>query len=580
MTLPRIWGQGQLFAYSALDGDSFSSDDLAGYLSGDRIGIIFCLKDRRELAFTGLVDASSDFTAVTSDYFRFGTACTVLFVKRNILIGEVSGSVRPGVFCDSTLRRKTIRLSEDDNIDVEIAYGDNDEYTGLAVRWNRFAFVYGHSEEEVISLTYEAFRFDIAAEEEKKLAYYRRFGAVAEHRQSDSAAYAGLYPALYAKCLSVMKTQLYSPEGEYTMIRSTPDRLPHKKVWLWDSVFHAIGFRHMDTAIAKDLIMSIFVHQTEDGFIPHMADLGLSSSISQPPIIAWGALKVYESVHDKNDCLQFLSDVYDHNKKFLDWFHKKRRMHEDTYLYTWNMTDDVNCRCDESGMDNSPRFDGHDPLYAIDLACFMANDITAMAKIAHELGYAEDEEYYKDWFSHIRHDVNELLWSEEDGFYFDYNITKHDFSKVWSVASFLPVFAGLCTNSQCDRLAEHLNNPDEFGTAFPIPSISAQDPTYGSDMWRGPVWINFNYMIAEGFKTHGTNPELGESIVRKTLSVIDRWYHDTGCIFEFYDSTDRKVPPRLNRKGTPFEPYNFDVRYQTIRDFGWSSTLTLDMLNN
>ena len=39
--LPKKWGQGQLFAFSALDGDSFFTDDLAGTLSGDKIGVIF-----------------------------------------------------------------------------------------------------------------------------------------------------------------------------------------------------------------------------------------------------------------------------------------------------------------------------------------------------------------------------------------------------------------------------------------------------------------------------------------------------------------------------------------------------------
>ena len=33
MAIPNIWGQGQLFAFSALDGNSLFSDDLVGTLS-------------------------------------------------------------------------------------------------------------------------------------------------------------------------------------------------------------------------------------------------------------------------------------------------------------------------------------------------------------------------------------------------------------------------------------------------------------------------------------------------------------------------------------------------------------------
>ena len=39
--MPTKWGQGQIFAFSAIDGDSFFGDDFAGTLAGDKIGVIF-----------------------------------------------------------------------------------------------------------------------------------------------------------------------------------------------------------------------------------------------------------------------------------------------------------------------------------------------------------------------------------------------------------------------------------------------------------------------------------------------------------------------------------------------------------
>ena len=50
MVTPNIWGQGQLFAFSALDGGSFAREDFVGTLSGDKIGIRFHTKVIRELA--------------------------------------------------------------------------------------------------------------------------------------------------------------------------------------------------------------------------------------------------------------------------------------------------------------------------------------------------------------------------------------------------------------------------------------------------------------------------------------------------------------------------------------------------
>ena len=55
-------------------------------------------------------------------------------------------------------------------------------------------------------------------------------------------------------------------------------------------------------------------------------------------------------------------------------------------------------------------------------------------------------------------------------------------------------------------------------------------------------------------------------------------YDKFGVIFEFYDCEDKKAPKELYRKGELIEPYNFELRTQTVRDFGWSSALLCDML--
>ena len=52
--IPKKWGQGQLFAFSALDGDSFFEDDFTGALAGDKIGVVFETDCRRTLYFGDL----------------------------------------------------------------------------------------------------------------------------------------------------------------------------------------------------------------------------------------------------------------------------------------------------------------------------------------------------------------------------------------------------------------------------------------------------------------------------------------------------------------------------------------------
>lgn len=557
--IPKKWGQGQLFVFSALDGESFFNDDLTGTLCGDKIGIVFHNICRRTLFFGDMNKfITPELKCVISDMIQLDTllgSFSMIFAQRHLVVGEFSDMV--GVFVSLGGEGEIIRRG-----DIEIHNTNDGEYTALLKRNGRFAFSYGKSEDEVTKLCNEGMEFDLEALMAEKVKPYEGRAA------ADSR-----YDALYSKCISVMKTQLYSPEGNIKRIWSTPDRLPHRNMWLWDSVFHALGHRHLDTAIAQSLILAVFDVQRGDGFIPHMARPDYVSHITQPPVIGWGSWLVYEKSGDK----EFLKTVFECNKSFLLWCRDNRRKTEKE-LYSWHTNPELNNRCDESGMDNSSRFDTESDLFAIDFACFMANETRYMKIIAEELGLCEEAEFFSSWFEKIKADINNVLWCEEDGFYYDYDIPNNCFNKVQSVSSFLAAFAGVCDNEQCKALISHLENPEEFGTGFPVPSISKKDSSFGLDMWRGPVWINYNYMIIKGLEEYGYS-ELSQSIKDKTLSVINEWYSRMGTVYEFYDSENRIPPFCFNRKGEVYEPYDFRVKYQSIRDYGWSITLCFDMLS-
>lgn len=555
--IPKKWGQGQLFAFSALDGESFFGDDLTGRLSGDSIGVIFESLYRRTLFFGDMNKFISPVTeCVTSDMIIVRTLIgtfSMVFADRHLVVGEFEDAV--GIFVSVSGECETLRRG-----DTVLHLTDDGLYTALLRRDGRFAFAHGKSEAEVCSLCERGIGLDLGRLKEKKLKPYENEGKAE-------------YASLYAKCISVMRSQLYSPEGRIKRIWSTPDRLPHRNLWLWDSVFHAVGHRHLDALLAQELILALFDVQGEDGFIPHMARPDFVSEVTQPPVIAWGACLVYEKSRDK----EFLKTVFERNRDFLFWCRNNRRKSE-RELYSWHTNPEKNNRCDESGMDNSPRFDTDSDLYAVDFSCYMANEARFMKKIAEILGDRENAELFGRWYEKIREDINSLLWCDEDGFYYDYDIPNVCHSRVSSVASFLPIFAGVCDRGRCERLISHLVNPEEFGTAFPVPSISKNDATFGEDMWRGPVWINFNYMIMKGLEEYGCS-DLSRELKEKTLSVINEWYNRTGTVYEFYDSENSIPPSCFNRKGEVYEPYDFRVKYQTIRDYGWSVTLAFDMLN-
>jgi neutral trehalase len=105
-----------------------------------------------------------------------------------------------------------------------------------------------------------------------------------------------------------------------------------------------------------------------------------------------------------------------------------------------------------------------------------------------------------------------------------------------------------------------------------VPSVAVSDPTFGSDMWRGPVWINYNYMIIRGLIDYGYTEEAA-ALRQATLGAIEHWYARSGCIFEFYDCNDIHSPAELPRKGMPLRPCDDTVRYPSVHDYGWSAAL-------
>jgi len=558
MHIPNVWSQGQLFAFSAWDGEARCADDLCGILSADRLGVRFFTRIKRELALVGGKLWDVVFEAVTSDWIEAvlnrGVRTRVLFAAAHLVVGNTAAEMVPVVLCEGRVTVQTV-----DGVEVQDS-GDGD-VTALAVSGSRFAFAHARMAADAVALAKEGLSCDVEALAAQKRAFYDTYGL-----RNDS------YGALYGKCLSVMKSQLYSAGEGFSRIWSTPDRLPHKYLWLWDSVFHAVGHRHVDGKTAEDLILAIFDHQGEDGFIPHMATPDGSSDVTQPPVIAWGAMKVYEKTGNR----EFLATVFEHNRRFLYWC-RENRVKGNEGLYIWKTAGQEICRCAESGMDNSPRFDDVVNVEAIDFSCFVANETRQMQKMAEILGDTAAAAEFAAWHEALKTAINQKLWDDADGFYFDYDYDRDCIHKVWAVASFLPLFAGVCEEKHAAALAAQLTNPDTFATAFPVPCVAKNDPTFGSDMWRGPVWINYNYMVVEGLRNYGYTA-LADELRDRTVAVMKEWYDKAGTLYEFYGTENDRCPAQLKRKGEPIEPYNMQVRYQSIRDYGWSATLLCDWL--
>ncbi len=371
------------------------------------------------------------------------------------------------------------------------------------------------------------------------------------------------------KAYSQLRTQFCTPQGKIKQLWTTPDRWPHRKMWLWDSVFHAAGVRHLDIKAARQIISAMLECAREDGFIPLDVTPDTANSMTQPPLLALGV----KLVQDKKPDMNWLRKCYPRLKAYIEW-DLKNRDSDGSGLVEWYIEEHENCRSGESGMDNSPRFDNATQLKATDFNAFLSLECEILAKFAAELDMTDDAALWTKRHKELNRLINERLWNEKEKFYFDYDIDQDRMSEVMASSGFLPLICGAPSRRQARDIVSHLSNPKTFKTAFPIPSVAVcSEEYYAKDMWRGPVWININWLVAYGLIRYGFRKE-AKSLINRTMSELEKMYLKYGVFFEFYDDRGEVDPPKLLRKGKNIP----DSYHQALHDFGWSATLYIDFV--
>ncbi len=397
-------------------------------------------------------------------------------------------------------------------------------------------------------------------------------------RQPLLARAQGAQAPILFRALAIMKGQVCGPEGALAHPWTTPDRFPHKDMWLWDSAFHAIGWRHLDLPLARAMIEAVLDGQRADGFVPHqMSPTRQPSGHTQPPLLALGAQLVDEISPDP----AWIATLYPRIAAAVAWDLDHRDQDGDGLL-EWFIEGDPLQRSGESGMDNSPRFDFHYPtaLAVTDFNAYAAHECEILGDWAQSLGRAEEAVLWRGRHEALCRRINESLWSGEHAFYCDYDSAAGAHSPVLASSGFLPLLCGAASADQARALLRHLERADSFGTAFPVPSIAASEPAfYAKDMWRGPTWININWLVARGlerYARHGAAfAEAATKIDQATIAEIERWAQRFGTFFEYYDDRRESAPPQLLRKGLcdPDNPFR-----QVIHDYGWTTTLYVDLI--
>lgn len=364
--------------------------------------------------------------------------------------------------------------------------------------------------------------------------------------------------------IAYSKVQYGTPENGF--VEAYMDEAFSANIFQWDTSFIMMFGRYGNGELPSIVSLENFYrYQHKDGWIgrelrekdgssywPKSGSLEANCSIN-PPLFSWAEWQSYQVTGDKarftklvggKPIVQILVD-------YFDWIKANRRWENGLYWTTSYA----------NGMDRSPRLGTKDVCEHangswIDISAQQALNALYIAKIASAIGDQALAERFTREHQQLKTLINETLWDEQDGFYYDKN-AKGEFYKVKTPASFWVWVAEITDEKHNAQLInEHLTNPKRFWTQHHIPTVAADEATYHKDggYWDGAIWAPTTYQTIKGLEAQGYH-NLAHKIAANHLENLYWVYRQSNTLYENYK-------PEAAAKGVEARP-----------DFvGWTGT--------
>ncbi|UEM24556.1 hypothetical protein JL100_030530 (plasmid) [Skermanella mucosa] len=320
---------------------------------------------------------------------------------------------------------------------------------------------------------------------------------------------------------------------------------PFRAIYLWDSAFIAQVWKRWDPLVAWEVLYAVIEKRSGDR-LQHFASEFGRSRLTQPPLVAWSLARLAESVPEEQ-AMEWIEKAYGPLTAYHRWLHANRRLPNG--LFAWK-------HAYESGVENAPRFSTVDERRLEDIGTWAAPDLCsymvlhceALAEMAARLGKDGEAASYADEARHLGAATDAYLWDEEHGLYFDRDTRDGRFIRSHTIASLLPLWAGVPDTARAGRLHSRILSPDAFNTLIPLPSVALDDPDFERDMWRGPVWINTAYAVVEGLRRYGFH-ETASDFAFRLCDGVYRTFDAHGHFYEFYDPTAHSIDALYRKRG-------------------------------
>ena len=154
---------------------------------------------------------------------------------------------------------------------------------------------------------------------------------------------------------------------------------------------------------------------------------------------------------------------------------------------------------------------GWDPrlrLKGIDVTVYAHQLFRALGIVACRLERLGDETGWRGLADRCWRAIDEHMWSAKARLFTDVDARTGERTGVKAAVGFYPLLTGRVDGARLDALLDHLEDPATFGTRFPLPSSSVDDPRFSAEgiwrgkrrncPWNGRVWPMTTSHVIEG----------------------------------------------------------------------------------
>jgi glucosylglycerate hydrolase len=441
----------------------------------------------------------------------------------------------------------------------------------------------------------------------------------------DSNNYAREFPEKLATTMAARAAHVLGLNSDGDVVKPARGLYPHQ--WSWDTAFIAIGLSALDVDLAQRNLDALFTGQWRNGMVPHIvfdpdakgyfpgpdrwasaevsADAPatpLTSGICQPPVHAIAALHTVRAAARRDDPTASAAIRWAETflPKLLSWhrFLVRERTEPSTGLvrifHGW-----------ESGMDNSPRFDGpysrvwpgpslpqyerRDLKYVADAGERPTNQeydrYLWLVEEAKQAGYDQQvlsqsssfnvgDVFFTALFAAANDDLAELAalvgapevaeargYAERaraavtartgpSGLASDIDLRTGEDLEAGTIAGFAPLIAGRLEPHELDRLVRLLQGPcwaGHPGLKWALPPSTSPCSAHfrPRSYWRGPVWPVTNWLLAWALERAGAHQAAAD--LRRTS--LDQLVAEGG-LAEYYEPNTGEVLGAPNHSWT------------------------------